>query len=68
MNLAQIDFVGSPQVSSRDKLQRQSGGVVARGAAALKFRHEAAVDQIMGGLSVQPVLQSSIVRILWGLA
>ena len=46
-----------------DKIGRQSGGVIARDAAALKDRHDTAVQQIMDGLSVQPVLQSNIVRI-----
>ena len=59
LNLAQTDFVGNPQASLLDKIGRQSGGVIARDAAALKDRHDTAVEQIMDGLSVQPVLQST---------
>jgi len=63
LNLAQTDFGGTPQATLLDKFARPSAGPIARDAAALRDRHDAAVDQIMGGLSVQPVLQSSIVRI-----
>ena len=63
LNLANSDFVPNPQESILDKFVRPSAGPIARDAAALKDRHDAAIFQIMGGLSIQPVLQSSIVRI-----
>ena len=63
LNLAQTDFLGNPQATVLDRFGHPSAGPIARDAASLKDRHDAAVDQIMGGLSVQPVLQSSIVRI-----
>ena len=63
LNLAQTDFVANPQATLLDTIGRQSGGVIARDAAALKDRHDTAVQQIMDGLSIQPVLQSNIVRV-----
>jgi polysaccharide biosynthesis transport protein len=64
LNLGETEFVGKPSVSLLDRLLgRQTTDTTARDAAALKDRHDQAVDQIMRGLSVQPVLETSIVRI-----
>jgi len=57
VNLAVTDFVGSQRISSVDRLRRQSGGVIAGDAGALKDRHE----------TIQPALPSSIVRVRRGL-
>ena len=62
--LAQTDFVAPGDPSVVDRLSGRAGaGTIARDASVLKERNEEAVDLILGGLSVQPVLQSSIVRI-----
>jgi succinoglycan biosynthesis transport protein ExoP len=65
LNLAQQDFVDSHRTSLWDSLLggESTGAVGVLDAAAIRQRHEVAVGKIMGGLSVQPVLDSSIVRI-----
>jgi uncharacterized protein involved in exopolysaccharide biosynthesis len=64
LNLAETEFVGKPSVSLLDGLLgRQTTDTTAPDAAALKDRHDWAVDQIMRGLSVQQAPESSIVRI-----
>ena len=64
LNLAQTDFLGSPRTSLMNTLLgRTTGDKLARDAGAVRDRQEQAADQIMRELSVQPVLQSSIVRI-----
>ena len=64
LNLAQTDFVESPQPGILHRLLgRASSDNLADDASAVTDRHEQAVGQIMAGLSIKPVLQSSIVQI-----
>ena len=65
LNLAQTDFVGGRKASLLDRLLGRGAAQrnVVRDAAAIRSRHEQAIGQIMGGLSVQPVALSSLVRI-----
>jgi succinoglycan biosynthesis transport protein ExoP len=65
LSLAQSDFLGAPQPSLFDRLLGRESGPGVADAATVRARHERAVAQIMAGLSVQPVGQSSIVRIIY---
>jgi capsular exopolysaccharide synthesis family protein len=65
LSLAQSDFLGAPQPMLFDRLLGQDSGPVVIDADAIRARHERAVGQIMAGLSVQPVGQSSVVRIIY---
>ena len=64
LDLAQSDFLRDPQPSllrgCSDKIERRGSDPHAE---SVKARQAMAVNQVMGGLSVQPVGQSSIVRI-----
>jgi polysaccharide biosynthesis transport protein len=68
LNLGQTDFVAVPQSGLMSNflsrlLGRASSPKLADVAAAGEHRQEQAVAQIMGGLSVKPILESSIVQI-----
>jgi hypothetical protein len=67
VNLTRTGFVEDPQVPLLDGLRRQFRGVIAGDSGAFKDRDEAVVDRIVGELSVQLVVQPSIVRICRGL-
>ena len=65
LDLGQSDFLGRPQPSLLKRLFRLDSNVapVPDNAIDVKARQEAAAGAVMGGLSVQPVGESSIVRI-----
>ena len=68
LNLGQTDFVAVPQPGFMSDLLskllgRASSPKLADVAVAGENRQEQAVAQIMGGLSVKPILESSIVQI-----
>ena len=64
LDLGQSDFLGHPQPSLLKRLFRLDSNVApAPNAIDVKARQEAAAGAVMGGLSVQPVGESSIVRI-----
>ena len=64
LDLGQSDFLGVPQPSLLERLFRPNSNVApVPDANTVKARQAIAVGQVMGGLSVQPVGQSSIVRI-----
>ena len=67
LDLAQTDFVESPHPGIFGRLYRLLGRASSENraddASAVTGRHEQAVGEIMGGLSVKPVLESSIAQI-----
>ena len=65
LDLGQSDFLGHPQPSLLKRLFRLDSNVapVQTNAIDVKARQEAAAGAVMGGLAVQPVGESSIVRI-----
>ena len=64
LDLGQSAFLAAPQPSLLERLVGPKSNVgPVLDANAVKAREAIAVDQVMGGLSVQPVGQSSIVRI-----
>ena len=66
LNLAQSDFLGVAQPSLlRMLIGRPAPAATGLDANAVRARRQRAVSQIMSGLSVQPVGQSSIVRITY---
>lgn len=67
LDVGQSDFLKSPQPSLLRRLFGRQPNAVATDmdAETIKRRQGRAVGQIMGGLSVQPVGQSSIVRITY---
>jgi polysaccharide biosynthesis transport protein len=67
LDVGQSDFLGNPQPSLLRRLfgRESSTAVPNTDAIAVKRRQDGAVGKIMGGLSVQPVGQSSIVRIAY---
>src|SRR5918993_3126443 len=62
LNLAQTDFVGAGSPSLWSRVTRRDTAKKVD-AAGLQARQAQAVGKIMGGLSVQPVALSSLVRI-----
>ena len=65
LNLAQTDFVDRHPSTLLDSLlgRGATSNSAPLFAEEIRQRHEQAVDKIMGGLSVQPVLNSAIVRV-----
>jgi capsular exopolysaccharide synthesis family protein len=67
LDLAQSDFLRNPQPSLLERLlgAKSDAATPVPDADAIRRRQNMAVGQIMAGLSVQPVGQSSIVRITY---
>ena len=66
LDLTKSDFLGGPQQSWLQRLfGRKSNPAPVPDVDAGRVRHAIAVSQVMAGLSVQPVKQSSIVRITY---
>lgn len=63
LNLGQTDFVSGGRPSLLSRIAGGDGDEPSRDAAAIRARQQQAVAIIMAGLSIQPVPNSSLVRI-----
>jgi polysaccharide biosynthesis transport protein len=63
LDLGQSDFLGHPPSLLKRLFRRDSGAAPIPNAIDVKARQAIAAGAVMGGLSVQPVGESSIVRI-----